>query len=183
MIDPMFQATTVTPQDSGAIQSLQEYNAYLEFVKSAVAIFGQECLVFVPTSKKFYGYEDLQEEQIQELGTDIKTSYKAYRLKMYIDFILRRSVMYHFNYFPEDADNQCTAFAAPNDVIIPGSFIRTRGIENVSTWGDIILQVMTIKDDGKYKTLNRIYFLKPVNSLELNQLLSPMRYQNIEVIA
>ncbi len=161
-----------------AIEDLINYNASLDYFTNGVQIFGQRVSFFIPDHTKMYGNENLDKVKEEATGVpNISTSYKAYSIKAFIDFTLRRSVMYHFNWFPEDADQICVMVAAPTDLITIDSYIRTSVIEGVSVWGDTMFSIRKIFDDGMYKILSRFYMLVPIVSNELNELLTPQRYE------
>ncbi len=140
------------------IENLISYDASLAYFKSGVDIFGQRLSFFTPDRKNTYGNENMDKIKEEATGVpNISTSYKAYSVKGFIDFILRKSVMHHFNWFPEDADQVCVLVTTPNSLITIDSYIRTSIIDSVSVWGDIIFSIRKIFDDGTYK--NFILFL------------------------
>ncbi len=165
------------------IEDLISYSASREYFKSGVEIFGQRISFFNPDRKNLHGYENLDRIKEEATGVpNIATSYNAYSVKGFIDFTLRKSVMHHFNWFPEDADQVCVLVTSPQDLITIDSYIRTSVIESVSVWGDIVFSIRKIFDDGMYKILSRFYMLTPIVSKELNEVLLPERFKGAYTI-
>lgn len=161
------------------IDSLVAYDAYLNYIRSAINIFGQQISFFVPNRESFYGYENIDKAKEEATGVpNIATSYKAYQTKAFIDFTLCRSIMNRFSWFPEDSDKYCILYTTPNDLITQETIVRTSTPGDISSWGDMMFSVYRIFDDGLYKTLSRSIILVPISSQELNVLLSPDRYQD-----
>ncbi len=161
-----------------AIEDLINYNASLRYFESGVGIFGQRISFFTPDRKNLYGHENIDKIKEEATGVpSISTSYKAYSIKGFIDFTLRKSIMHHFNWFPEDTDQICVLVTTPTSLITVDSYIRTSVIEGVSVWGDTTFSIRKIFDDGMYKILSRFYMLVPIVSRELNETISPQRYK------
>lgn len=161
------------------IESLINYDAYLNYVSSAVDIFGQHISFFNPNRQDMYGYENLDQAKQEATGVlNIATSYSPFKTKAFIDFTLRKSVMHHFNWYPENSDQLCTMWCHPNEFINQETIIRTSIPGQTSVWGDMLFSVYRIFDNGMYKTLSRFYILTPIASRELSDLLSPERYKD-----
>ncbi len=166
-----------------AIEDLINYNASLDYFKSGVEIFGQRISFFVPNHLKMHGNENIDKIKEEATGVpNIATSYKAYSIKGFIDFNLRKSVMFHFNWFPEDADQVCVLVTAPTSLITIDSYVRTSVLEGNSVWGDSVFTIRKIFDDGMYKILSRFYMMVPIVSKELNEVITPARYKGAYTI-
>lgn len=156
-----------------SIESFQAYNLTSIYMERQLKIWGQPCTVFIPSSTREVGYEDLSSEEVQKQTGVIKagTKYTRVNTRVFINFKVNKSVFYHFNWFPEEAEELCMAYFPENSIITPDTFVRTSQVDYVSKYGDLIFRVVDIKDDGLYRTLARTYFLRPVSSSEVQNLL------------
>ena len=156
-------------------EALSEYDFFSQFQDKCLDKIGQPCTVWVPKQQITLGYEDLGKWVEQWTGvSNISNSFSVFQTKIWIEFNIKRGVYYHFNLNPEDDDNKQLnmAFLPTNSLVRGGAFIRTAIGGGVSIWGDHIFVVTDkIMDEGQFKTLKRSYFLRPVVSAELNQLL------------
>ena len=153
-------------------EALSNYDFFLKFQDKALKKVGQLCSIWVPKQQVTLGYEDLGKWVEQWTGvSNISNSFTMYQAKVWIEWQVKRSIAYKFNFNVEETKDLVTAFLPTNSLVREGSFIRTAVGSNVSTWGDHILAVVRIEDLGAYKTLQRTYFLRPVVSAELNKLL------------
>lgn len=155
-----------------SVNSFQEYNAYLRYMNSVVSIWGQPSSIFVPKQNVTLGYENLASSLESETGvSDIANLYSVYQYKVYIDFNPKKSVFYHFNYFPKEGEDPTIAFMPSNSVVRENSFIRTSACGQTSIWGDLIFEITHIEEDGVFQLLKRTYFLKQVSDRQLHRLL------------
>jgi len=156
-------------------EKLTEYDFFTLFQDKCLEKVGQPCTVWVPKQQITLGYEDLGKWVEQWAGvSNISNSFSPFQTNIWIEFNIKRGVYYHFNLNPEDEDNKqlVMAFLPTNSLIRGGAFIRTVVGGNVSIWGDHTFVVTDkIIDEGQFKTLKRTYFLRPVVSAELDQLL------------
>jgi hypothetical protein len=158
--------------------SVLTYSAYSQILDSTLAIYGQPCTLFVPKQMKTVGYEDqdIRLEQFTSVS-DIENHYSMFQSRVFIEFKISKKVAYHFNYFPEDGEEMVTAMLPTNSVIREGSYIRTAVPGQVSVWGDLIYSVEDIRDDGRYQTLVRYYFLRNVSGSDVARLLDIQKYK------
>lgn len=156
------------------VRDIQDWNVPYEYMSRLLNVWGQPCTVFVPTNIKEMGYENMSPEFISQTTgvTGAGTTYKRFNTIIFINFNIKKSVFYHFNYFPDDKDELVTAVLPKNDVVLQDAYIRTAQTEQVSKWGDLLFKVVSVKDDGMYSTLKRVYFLRPVVDSELHNLLT-----------
>lgn len=154
-------------------EGLYGYNVTQLYFDRQLDIWGEPCTVYIPDSRLSIGDEDLPPEMLAaETGVaDVGTRYMRVNTKCFINFQVTRSVLYHFNWFPEDADELAQAFFPFNDVIREDSFIRTAQNGHLSKYGDLVFKIVEIKDDGVYQTLKRIYFCRQVSDATVRSLL------------
>lgn len=157
-----------------SIESFQAYNQSAVYMQRQLEKWGQPCTVFVPDSLRETGYEDLTPEEVKKTTGVLKagTRFKRINTICFINFKVTKSVFYHFNWFPEDAEELCMAFFPDNQTIQVDTFVRTAQVESVSKYGDLIFRVVDIKSDGLYRSLKKYYFLRPVSSTEVQNLLT-----------
>jgi hypothetical protein len=153
------------------MQTLFDYEAYLSLIEKTLSIYGQPCTVYKPSNLKAYGYEDIRTSEQSYGSSELVNTYTSFQTTCWVEWNIPRKVLYHFNWFPDDSDELSLAFFNVTAEVNVSDYVRLAQPGNPSIWGDTVLQVKTIKDDGKFKTLLRSYFLKPVVSSELNRLL------------
>jgi hypothetical protein len=161
-----------------SVNDLLEYNAIVQLVDRSLDIYGQPSTVWVPKRQDTLGYEDLGKWVESLTGVkDIANAFTPFRMKVWIEFHIKRSVYYHFNLNPEDPDNKelVMAFLPSNSVVREGAFVRTAVPSGASVWGDLLFSVVRPVDEGQFKTLKRTYFMRPVVSAELHRLLDPAK--------
>lgn len=148
---------------------LYGYSVPQRYFDRQLEIWGEPCTVYIPTSFLSVGDENLPPELLsKETGVEgVGTSYLRVNTKCFINFQVTRSVLYHFNWFPEDADELAQVFFPFNDVIREDSFIRTAQNGHLSKYGDLIFRIVEIKDDGVFQTLKRIYFSRQVSDRQV----------------
>jgi hypothetical protein len=159
-------------------QDLFNYNAVAGFQNKVAAMQGPLVNVYIPVDTTKTGYEDKD-----NAGKWQKKPYKCL-----IDWNPKRSVFYHFNipttfgpvadqagpsWYGEDISELIVAWFAIDAVVPAGSYIRTKVIDQVSPYGDQILSVVHIEDEGKYKVLKRTWFLRPISDDQLYTQLTP----------
>jgi len=155
-------------------EALANYDFFLKFQDKCLEKVGQPCTIWVPRQQVTLGYEDLGKWVEQWTGvSNISNSFSAFHSNIWIEFNVKRGVYYHFNLDPNDDENKqlVMAYLPTNSLVREGAFIRTAVSDGVSIWGDHTFAVVKIVDEGQFKTLKRTYFLRPVVSAELNQLL------------
>ena len=157
-----------------SVENFLNYEAYVKFMDRQVSIFGQPASFYTPTNKTALGYEDTRPSDIDKLDSDkvLGNQYKRTEGRIWINFTVNKSVFYRFNYFPEDSEELCTAFVNSESTLREGDYIRTAIPEATSIWGDMLFSVRKIQDVGFSQVLQRIYFLKPINNLDLQRELS-----------
>jgi hypothetical protein len=163
-----------------SVEDLISYDVISQIIDKSLAIYGQPVTVFVPKRQDTLGYEDLGAWIESLTGVkDISNSFTMFQANVWIEFNIKRGVYYHFNLNPEDADNKelVMAYLPTNSVVREGAFIRTAVPSGASVWGDLIFSVVRVVDEGQFKTLKRAYFLRPVVSEELRDLLDPVKFQ------
>ncbi len=157
-----------------SVENFLQYDAYAEYMDRQVEIFGQPCTIFTPERKIALGYEDTTYNEIEKRDSDkvLGNKYHKYESRIWINFTVSKSVYYHFNWFPDDADELCTAFIKSDVPLHENDYVRTAIPGATSVWGDMIFVVAAIKDDGLIQVLKRTYFLKPTNNNDLKKELS-----------
>jgi hypothetical protein len=163
-----------------SVDDLIGYDALIQITNKSLDIYGQPASIWVPKRQDTLGYEDLGKWVEKFTGVkDIANEYQPFRGKVWVEFNVKRGVFYHFNLNPDDEDNRqlVQAFLPANSIVREGSFIRTAVPDGVSIWGDLIFSVVKVVDEGQFKTLKRTYFMRPVVSEELNNLLDPVKFQ------
>ena len=156
-----------------SIETYQNYDGSARYMERLLEKWGQPCTVFIPSSVRETGYEDLTVKQVEKETGVLKAGNQFTRINSltFINFKVTKSVFYHFNWFPEEAEELCLAYFPDNDIIKPDSFVRTAQVDCVSKYGDLIFKVVDIKEDGVYRRQRRNYFLRPVSSSEVQNLL------------
>jgi hypothetical protein len=157
-----------------SVENFLNYEAYVKFMDRQVSIFGQPASFYTPTNTTALGYEDTRPSDIDKLDSDkvLGNQYKRTEGRIWINFTVNKSVFYRFNYFPEDSEELCTAFVNSELTLREGDYIRTATPEATSIWGSMLFSVRKIQDVGFSQVLQRIYFLKPTNNLDLQRELS-----------
>ena len=157
-----------------SIENFLQYESYIGFMNRQLEIFGQPATVFSPERKTALGYEDTGYDEIDRMNSDkvLGNKYHKYPARIWINFTVSKSVYYHFNWFPENSEELCTAFINSDVPLKENDYIRTAIPGATSIWGDMIFIVDAIKDDGLAQVLKRTYFLKPTNNADLHNELS-----------
>ena len=155
-------------------EALVNYDFFFKFQDKALEKVGQPCTIWVPKQQVTLGYEDLGAWIEQWTGVkDISNSFSVFQANIWIEFQIKRGVYYHYNLNPEDEDNKqlVMAYLPTNSLVREGVFIRTAVAGGVSCWGDLMFAVARVVEEGQFKALRRVYFLRPVVSAELHTLL------------
>jgi hypothetical protein len=157
-----------------SIENFIGYEQYITFMDRQLEIWGQPATIFSPERKVAFGYEDTTYSEIEKRDSDkvLGNKYHKYPARIWINFTLSKSVFYHFNWFPEDSEELCTAFVNSEVPLKENDYVRTAIPGATSIWGDMIFIVAKIKDDGLAQVLKRTYFLKPTNNADLQKELS-----------
>ena len=157
-----------------SVKEFIDWENYIEFMDRQLSIWGQPCSIFTPTNQTNLGYENVNYDEIKRLDTDIVlgNKYQRYESRIWINFTISKSVFYHFNWFPEEGEELCSAFIKSDVPLHENDYIRTAIPGATSIWGDMIFVVAAIKDDGLGQVLKRTYFLKPTNNADLKKELS-----------
>ena len=154
------------------VDNFLSYEKYITYQNKQLSIWGQPCTIYHPTNKINLGYETVNEREVEQLNADksLSTDYSKYECKVLINFTVNKSVYYRFNWFPEENEELCLAFFNTDTNIQMGDYIRTSMKNgNVSIWGDMIFEIRKIQDIGIGNVLQRMYFLKPTNNLDLHK--------------
>ena len=158
-----------------SVQSLFDYNAFLEIQNRTLEIYQQPCTIFIPYQYKTVGYEDLTIAQADSTGVPyLGNAWRKFQSVCWLDFAPSKSVFYRFNFFPDDSDELIFGLFAVNSAIREEAFVRTCVPGQVSVWGDMLLKVVSIKDKGMFQTLERVHFLRPYVSEEIHNLTSQL---------
>ena len=157
-----------------SIENFIGYEQHITFMDRQLEIWGQPATVFSPERKIALGYEDTTYKEIEKRDSDkvLGNKYHKYPTRIWINFTVSKSVFYHFNWFPEDSEELCTAFINSDVPLKENDYVRTAIPGATSIWGDMIFVVAAIKDDGLGQVLKRTYFLKPTNNADLQKELS-----------
>ena len=157
-----------------SIENMLNFEAYITYMNRQLEIWGQPCLIFSPERKIALGYEDTTYNEIDKMDSDkvLGNKYHKYQGRIWINFTVSKSVYYHFNWFPEDSEELCTAYINSDVPLKENDYIRTAIPGATSIWGDMLFEVRAIKDDGLAQVLKRTYFLKPTNNADLQKELS-----------
>lgn len=155
------------------IESLTSYRVPAVYMDRLVALWGQPVTVFIPSSFRELGYENQSPSRIlDQTGVpSTGTTFERWNTEAFIDFKVQRRTLYHFNWFPQDADELCTAFFKFSANVGEGAYVRTAQLDNASKWGDLLFRVVKVMEDGRYQALKRYHFLRPVVGSELHNLL------------
>jgi len=136
-----------------AFHSMFDYTAARNVQDRSIEIYGAPCTVFKPKDGKplvMQGYENLSEMD-------------QFSSKVFVDFHPKRRVFYHFNWFPEGDTQVTMGFFTLSTPVAADWFIRTKTMEQVSPYGDILFRVVYVVDDGKYKALKRTVFMTAIS--------------------
>ena len=157
-----------------SVENFLNYEAYIKLNDKQLEFFGQPCVVYSPERQNALGYEDTNYNTIDKMDSDkvLGNKYHKYNARIWINFTVKKSVFYHFNWFPEDSEELCTAFINSEVPLRENDYIRTATPETTSIWGDMIFQVVHAEDEGISQVLRRTYFLKPTNNADLHKELS-----------
>lgn len=161
----------------GAVMSIEnflKYESYINYMDKQLEIFAQPCTIFSPERKVNLGYEDTNYSEIDEMNTDVVLGNKYHKTqgRVWINFTVSKSTYYHFNWFPEEGEELCSAFINSDSGINEHDYIVTAIPEATSIWGTMYFEVRKILDDGLAQVLKRTYMLKPVNNADLQRELS-----------
>lgn len=161
----------------GAVMSIENflnYESYINYMDKQLEIFAQPCTIFSPERKVNLGYEDTNYSEIDEMNTDVVLGNKYHKTqgRIWINFTVSKSTYYHFNWFPEEGEELCSAFINSDSGINEHDYIVTTIPEATSIWGTMYFEVRKILDDGLAQVLKRTYMLKPVNNADLQRELS-----------
>lgn len=161
----------------GAVMSIENflnYESYINYMDKQLEIWAQPCTIFSPERKVNLGYEDTNYSEIDEMNTDVVLGNKYHKTqgRIWINFTVSKSTYYHFNWFPEEGEELCSAFINSDSGINEHDYIVTAIPEATSIWGTMYFEVRKILDDGLAQVLKRTYMLKPVNNADLQRELS-----------
>jgi hypothetical protein len=162
------------------IECAFEYTSLVELHDATVRVWGQPMTVWSPSRRDMLGYENQTEaypvnddEETHEPDETYNQIFSHKETKGLINFKPKRGVFYHYNWFPDKQEELVQAAFFSNSGVRASDYIRTRTIQQVSVYGDMIFRVERVFDEGKYKQLRRIYFLRPVVDQQLANLLVP----------
>jgi len=153
-----------------AMNDFYNYKAYLELMDKQLAIWGQRCRVYCPSSSISLGYENMTENESENKMdvNNVGNKYSSFDTIVFVNFNTPKSVFYKFNYFPKNEEELTTAFFKTSSKIRENCYIRTAVPEQTSIWGDLMFKVQKIEDSGMYNTLKRTYFLVPTANADLH---------------
>lgn len=153
-----------------SVENFLNYSAYIQLQNRQLEIWGQPCTIYVPKNITNLGYENVRAEEVEAMNSDkvLANSYSKLETRIWINFTPNKNVFYKFNYFPTDQEELCTAVMKSTSEVRENSYVRTALPSQTSIWGDMIFQVVNIKDSGIGKTLERIYFLRPTANADLH---------------
>ena len=157
-----------------SIENFLNYEHYISYMDKVLSIWGQPATVFSPERKVSLGYENTNYSEIEKLNTDVVLGNKYHKTqsRIWINFTVSKSVYYHFNWFPEEGEELCSAYINSDSPINEHDYIVTAIPEATSIWGTLTFSVRKILDDGFANVLKRTYLLKPLNNADLQKELS-----------
>ena len=157
-----------------SVENFLNYEQYINYMDKQLSIWGQPCTIFNPERKIALGYEDTNYSEIDEMNTDVVLGNKYHKTqgRIWINFTVPKSVYYHFNWFPDEGEELCSAFINSDSPLNEHDYIVTAIPEATSIWGTMYFEVRKILDDGLAQVLKRTYMLKPVNNTDLQKELS-----------
>lgn len=157
-----------------SVENFLNYEAYIEYMNRQLSIFGQPCTIFSPERKIALGYEDTTYKEIEKRDSDKVLGNKYHKTpgRIWINFTVSKNTFYRHNWFPDDADELCTAFVNSECPLKENDYVRTATPEATSIWGTLTFVVVKIVDEGFSQILKRTYFLKPTNNADLEKELS-----------
>lgn len=157
-----------------SVENWLNYEAYIRYMDKQLEILGQPCTIFSPERKVALGYEDTNYSEIDKMNTDVVLGNKYHKTqgRIWINFTVSKSTYYHFNWFPEENEELCSAFINSDSLLNEHDYIVTAIPEATSIWGTMYFEVRKILDDGIANVLKRTYMLKPVNNADLQRELS-----------
>ena len=168
----MFEVPKYTAPQKFGPERLFNYTYYRNYVSKTLQVYGQPCLLINRPNPTFLGYEDGLEESLEHgYSSPIPQAFTTYEAKCWIEFNIRKSVFYHFNWFPENSEDLVACYIDLPETAKEFNYIRTSIAGQVSIWGENMFSIERVMDDGMFKTLTRTYFLRPVVSQELKSLL------------
>jgi hypothetical protein len=142
-----------------AFRSMFTYDIAQKTQDAVLKHMGVEVTVFAPRDPlRMQGYENLAD-------------FDQFKAVCFIDFNPKRRVFYHFNWFPEDQDQVIAAYFPVATNVAVDWFIRTKTIQQVSPYGDLLFKIVKIGDDGKYIPLKRTVFLNAVSDATMLEFL------------
>lgn len=153
-----------------SVKNFLNYESYVELMDKQLEILGQPCTTYSPTRQIALGYENERPNDIEKINSDevLGNLYIKKQSRIWINFTVQKSVFYHFNWFPEDSEELCTAFVLSDSQLKENDYIRTSTPEATSIWGDMIFTVVKCMDEGFAQVLKRTYFLKPTSNKDLH---------------
>ena len=157
-----------------SVENFLNYESYINYMDKQLSIWGQPCTIFTPERKVALGYEDTNYSEIDEMNTDVVLGNKYHKTqgRIWINFTVSKSVYYHFNWFPDEGEELCSAYINSDNPLNEHDYIVTAIPEATSIWGTMYFEVRKILDDGLAQVLKRTYMLKPVNNADLQRELS-----------
>lgn len=157
-----------------SIENFLNYEAYINYMDKQLEIWAQPCTIFSPERKIALGYEDTNYSEIDKMNTDVVLGNKYHKSqgRIWINFTVSKSTYYHFNWFPDEGEELCSAFINSDSPLNEHDYIVTAIPEATSVWGTMYFEVRKILDDGLAQVLKRTYMLKPVNNADLQRELS-----------
>ena len=157
-----------------SVENFLQYEAYIKLMDKQLSIWGQPCTIFSPERKVALGYEDTNYSEIDKMNSDVVLGNKYHKTqgRIWINFTVSKSVFYHFNWFPDDGEELCSAYINSDSPLNEHDYIVTAIPEATSVWGTMYFEVRKILDDGLAQVLKRTYMLKPVKNADLQRELS-----------
>lgn len=156
------------------VKEFLDYEQYITLMNRQLEIWGQPATIFTPERKVALGYEDTNYSEIESMNTDVVLGNKYHKTqsRIWINFTVSKSTYYHFNWFPDEGEELCSAFINSDSLVNEHDYIVTAIPEATSIWGTMYFEVRKILDDGFSQVLKRTYMLKPVNNADLQRELS-----------
>lgn len=157
-----------------SVENFLNYESYISYMDKQLSIWGQPVTVFSPERKIALGYEDTNYSEINDMNTDtvLGNKYHKTQSRIWINFTVSKSVYYHFNWFPDESEELCSAYINSDSPINEHDYIVTAIPGATSIWGTMYFEIRKILDDGLAQVLKRTYMLKPVNNADLQRELS-----------
>jgi hypothetical protein len=111
------------------------------------------------------GYEDIQ--NVINAG---ESGWVAHPVYGQVFYGVKRSVLWRYGWDPASQNELATGIFRSDSNIGYDDFITVNNLDGLSAFRDVIFRVAKVEDGGRYRTLQRICYLRIVSSAEVNKL-------------